>query len=180
MCGWQGVTYSYDCGYSKFQQQKKERLAQWAKAYETQMKKFKAEKDWINKFKVGAQAPQAASRETKLQKWMASAEWVQRPPNPGKPLRFRFPDPPRMGNAMAVCDVKDVSHGYPHAGMGKDELFKNVKLVVEKGERVALIGPNGCGKSTLLRLVVGKEVPLEGSVLLGGGDKLLTNYYEQV
>ena len=33
---------------------------------------------------------------------------------------------------------------------------------------------------TLLRLVVGKEVPLEGSVLLGGGDKLLTNYYEQV
>jgi ATPase subunit of ABC transporter with duplicated ATPase domains len=57
-----------------------------------------------------------------------------------------------MGNAMAVCDVKDVSHGYPHAGMGKEELFKNVKLVVEKGERVALIGPNGCGNTCLKSL----------------------------
>lgn len=35
------------------------------------------------------------------------------------------------------------------------------------------------GKSTLLRLVVGKEEALEGDVVLGGGDKLLVNYYEQ-
>jgi len=47
--------YSYDVAYSKFQQQKKERLAQWNKAFETQMKKVKSEKDWINKFKIGAQ-----------------------------------------------------------------------------------------------------------------------------
>ena len=71
---------------------------------EIQMKKVKAEKDWINRFKVGAQAAQAASRQKKLEKWQASEDWVQRPPTPGKPLRFRFPDPPRMGNAEAVAD----------------------------------------------------------------------------
>jgi len=173
-----GVTYSYDVAYSKFQQQKKERLAQWTKSYEIQMKKVKSEKDWINKFKIGAQAPQAASRQTKLEKWQASADWVQRPPTPGKPLRFRFPDAPRMGNAEAICDVRSVRHGYPDS-VGKEELFKDVNLVVEKGERLALIGPNGCGKSTLMRLVVGKETMLDGTIVLGGGDKLLTNYYEQ-
>ena len=31
--------------------------------------------------------------------------------------------------------------------MHTQELFKDVSLTVEKGERVALIGPNGCGKS---------------------------------
>jgi len=55
-----------------------ELLEQWTKSYEMQMKKVKAEKDWINKFKTGAQAAQAASRLKKLEKWQASDEWVQR------------------------------------------------------------------------------------------------------
>ena len=115
----QGKTYSYDCSYSKFQKQKADRLAQWAKSYEIQMKKVKAEKDWINRFKVGAQAAQAASRQKKLEKWQASEDWVQRPPTPGKPLRFRFPDPPRMGNAEAVADLRKLRHGYPDS-VGKE------------------------------------------------------------
>jgi len=85
------------------------------------------------------QAPQAASRQTKLDKWQASDDWVKRPPTPGKPLRFRFPDAPRMGNAEAICDIRRVRHGYPDS-VGKEELFKDVELVVEKGERLALIG----------------------------------------
>ena len=174
----QGVTYSYDCSYSKFQQRKAERLAQWNKSYDAQMKKVKAEKDWINKFKTGAQANQAASRLAKLEKWQASEDWVQRPPTPGKPLRFRFPDPPRLGNSEAVAEIRNLRHGYPDS-VGKELLFEKVNLSVEKGERVALLGPNGCGKSTLLRLMVGKEEALEGDIILGGGDKLVTNYYEQ-
>ena len=55
-----------------------ERLGQWTKSYEMQMKKVKSEKDWINKFKTGAQAAQAASRAKKLEKWQASEDWVQR------------------------------------------------------------------------------------------------------
>ena len=103
----------------EFQKQKADRLAQWAKSYEIQMKKVKAEKDWINRFKVGAQAAQAASRQKKLEKWQASEDWVQRPPTPGKPLRFRFPDPPRMGNAEAVADLRKLRHGYPDS-VGKE------------------------------------------------------------
>ena len=43
-----------------------------------------------------------------------------------------------MGNAEAIADIRGVCHGYPDA-VGKEELFKNVDLVVEKGERVVCV-----------------------------------------
>jgi len=173
----QGVTNTYDGNYSRFLKLKKERMEAWQKSYDNQMKKVKAEKDWINRFKVGAQASQAASRQAKLEKWMASEEFVAKPPTPGKPWKFRFPSAPRMGNAEAVVNVKNLEHGYEM--QGKEILFKDVEFNLEKGDRVALIGPNGCGKSTFLRLIVGKEEPRSGEIKLGGGMNLAVNYYEQ-
>jgi hypothetical protein len=49
---------------------------------------------------------QAASRLVKLEKWEKSEDWVQKPPTPTKPLRFRFPDPPRLGNSEAVAEIR--------------------------------------------------------------------------
>ena len=57
-------------------------------------------------------------------------------------------------------------------------LFNNANLVVERGEKIAIIGPNGCGKSTLLKLILGMEKPQDGEVLLGDHN-VLPNYFEQ-
>ena len=57
-------------------------------------------------------------------------------------------------------------------------LFKNANLTIEKGEQVAILGPNGCGKSTLLKLLMGLEKPTRGEVLLGEHN-VLPNYFEQ-
>jgi ABC-type bacteriocin/lantibiotic exporter with double-glycine peptidase domain len=57
-------------------------------------------------------------------------------------------------------------------------LFNNANLIVERGEKIAIIGPNGCGKSTLLKLALGMEKPLEGEVILGEHN-VLPNYFEQ-
>ncbi len=52
-------------------------------------------------------------------------------------------------------------------GLGKsydEELFSGLDLMVEVGERVAIIGPNGIGKSTLLKCLVGDVEPSSGTV----------------
>ena len=51
-------------------------------------------------------------------------------------------------------------------------------MMVERGEKIAIIGPNGCGKSTLLKLIMGDEKPNSGEVLIGDHN-VLPNYFEQ-
>lgn len=57
-------------------------------------------------------------------------------------------------------------------------LFKKANLTIERGEKIAIIGPNGCGKSTLLKLIMGLEKPNGGEVVLGEHN-VLPNYFEQ-
>lgn len=57
-------------------------------------------------------------------------------------------------------------------------LFEKANLLVERGEKIAIIGPNGCGKSTLLKLIMGFKKPQGGDVLLGEHN-VLPNYFEQ-
>jgi ABC-type sugar transport system ATPase subunit len=57
-------------------------------------------------------------------------------------------------------------------------LFNRANLAIERGEKIAIIGPNGCGKSTLLKLIMGLEKPRGGELLLGEHN-VLPNYFEQ-
>src|SRR5258708_17164228 len=57
---------------------------------------------------------------------------------------------------------------------GRGEIFQDASLVVQQGERVALVGANGTGKTTLLKLAAGLLRPASGSVLLEGRDIRLT------
>jgi len=58
-----------------------------------------------------------------------------------------------------ALEVKDLGKGY-----GEAPLFQGLDLLIEVGERVAVIGPNGIGKSTLLRTLVGELTPDRGEV----------------
>ena len=58
--------------------------------------------------------------------------------------------------------LQRVSFAYGHA----PAVLRDVELEVERGEFVAIAGPNGGGKTTLVRLVVGLEQPTSGSVEL--------------
>ncbi|WP_109467304.1 ABC-F family ATP-binding cassette domain-containing protein [Albibacillus kandeliae] len=50
---------------------------------------------------------------------------------------------------------------------GDKQIVKGFSLAVERGDRVAFVGPNGVGKTTLLKLLLGQEAPDEGSIRLG-------------
>lgn len=59
----------------------------------------------------------------------------------------------------SLISVQSVSFGY-----GREPILRNVSLEVERGDFLALIGPNGGGKSTLLRLILGVLTPTQGSI----------------
>lgn len=51
---------------------------------------------------------------------------------------------------------------------GKLKVLDNVNLHFEKGECIALIGPNGCGKTTLIKSILGMVLPDQGEVMFDG------------
>jgi len=60
-----------------------------------------------------------------------------------------------------MLSVSDVTKSF-----GDSLVLDKINLIVNRGDRVGLVGPNGCGKSTLLRIIVGDESPDSGSVRL--------------
>ena len=56
--------------------------------------------------------------------------------------------------------------------LSQKEIFKNLNLQVENGDRIGLIGPNGSGKTTLLRIITGEMRADSGEVTLTGGSRL--------
>lgn len=62
---------------------------------------------------------------------------------------------------MIIC--QNLSKTYKHGGRIK-RVFSDVNLIVEHGDRVALLGRNGAGKSTLIKLIGGVEMPTTGKI----------------
>ena len=58
---------------------------------------------------------------------------------------------------------------------GKLEVLKDINLAFNKGECIALIGPNGCGKTTLIKAILGMVLPNKGMIECNG--KSIRNEY---
>ena len=57
-----------------------------------------------------------------------------------------------------LLDVADAATGYD-----RRPVFSGVTFELERGERLAILGPNGGGKTTLFRLLLGELPPLAGT-----------------
>jgi branched-chain amino acid transport system ATP-binding protein len=67
-----------------------------------------------------------------------------------------------MSDGPPLLELVDVHSGYGHV-----EVVRDVDLVVDHGELVAIIGSNGAGKSTLLKSIAGLITPTAGTITLG-------------
>lgn len=62
-----------------------------------------------------------------------------------------------------MIEIQNVSKRF-----GKLQVLNNVQLSCNKGECIALIGPNGCGKTTLIKSILGMVLPDKGDIVFGG------------
>ncbi|WP_017325046.1 ABC-F family ATP-binding cassette domain-containing protein [Synechococcus sp. PCC 7336] len=162
-----GVSSTYVGNYSRYLAQKEEAAAAQVSAFDRQQKELAQQQAFVDKFRASAtRSTQAKSREKQL----AKIDRIDAPQSQLKSLQFRFPPAPRSGRM--VVEISDLTHGY-----GDDLLYLGAALEVERGERVAFLGPNGCGKSSLLRLIVGEEEPMDGAIALG--HNVLPSYFAQ-
>jgi ABC-type Mn2+/Zn2+ transport system ATPase subunit len=68
---------------------------------------------------------------------------------------------------MFVASLNNVTAQY-----GSQKVLKGVSFEIQSGERLGLIGPNGSGKTTMLRILLGDDVPSEGSVNIAGNVRI--------
>lgn len=164
-----GVSRTYVGNYSEYVAAKAAWIETQYAAWEKQQKEIDHTKDLISRLSAGVNAGRASTAEKKLEK-LQEGEQIDKP-FIRKQMKIRFPERGRSGRS--VVSLKNLEFGF-----GDEVLFKKANVAIERGEKIAIIGPNGCGKSTLLKLIMGLEKPRGGEVLLGEHN-VLPNYFEQ-
>jgi ATP-binding cassette, subfamily F, member 3 len=153
---WNKQVFFYSGNYEKYLAQKAERRAQLEAAYANQKEKIDQLEAFINRFRYQAtKAKQVQSRIKELERM----EKIEVPPEE-KAIHFSFPQPRPSGRMVA--EAKDLGKSY-----GAIDVFGGVNFVIERGDRIALVGVNGAGKSTLIKLLAGQEQATSGELRLG-------------
>jgi ATP-binding cassette subfamily F protein 3 len=153
---WNKQVFFYSGNYEKYLAQKAERRAQLEAAYSNQKEKIDQLEAFINRFRYQAtKAKQVQSRIKELERM----EKIEVPPEE-KAIHFSFPQPRPSGRMVA--EAKDLAKSY-----GPKDVFSGVNFVIERGDRIALVGVNGAGKSTLIKLLAGSEQATSGELRLG-------------
>lgn len=155
----------YSGSYEQFLQAYEVKRNQLNAQYEAQQREIKELEDFIarNKARV-ATRNMANSRQKKLDKM----EVIDKPKEKVKPI-FDFAYGTTPGRVLFEC--KDLVIGYD------SPLSKPINLVIERGEKIAIVGANGIGKTTLLKSLVGLQNPISGSLYKTAAVEV--GYFEQ-
>jgi len=139
---WNKRVHFYSGNYDTYIAQKTERRDQLTAAYRNQRERIEQLEAFINRFRAQAtKAKQVQSRIKELEK----IERIEIPPEE-QTIHFSFPQPKPSGRVVA--EFKNVSKSY-----GQKFVFGDADFVIERGDRIALVGINGAGKSTLIKLL---------------------------
>ena len=146
----------YVGNYSAFMKQKEEDLLKQEKDYEEQQKEIQRLTEWIEKWKNTPSKVAATRSKRMVIEHMVKIEKPKRFDTKAFHARYE----PRIESYTNVVQARDLSIGYDH------ELEK-VSFLLQKKERLAIIGENGKGKSTLLRTLIGELPALGGEYKFG-------------
>jgi ATP-binding cassette, subfamily F, member 3 len=158
---WNKQMHFYAGNYDQYLAGKAARKEQLESAYKTQHDRIEQLEVFINRFRYTAtKAKQVQSRIKELEKM----ERIQIP-DEEKTVHFSFPQPKPGGRIVA--EFANVAKSYSESGPNPHKVFDKVDFMIERGERIALVGVNGAGKSTLIKLLAQQEKLSAGEYKLG-------------
>ncbi|MPL85218.1 putative ABC transporter ATP-binding protein YheS [bioreactor metagenome] len=162
-----GKIHDYKVPYTKYLGLRKERMEQQFAAYENQQRMIEKSEEFIERFRYKAtKSNQVQSRIKQLDK----IERIEVDEEDTSSIIVKFPPAPRSGNV--VVKTKNLTKSY-----GDKIVFSNADIVIERGEKIALVGRNGEGKTTFMKLLCKDIDPTSGNIELGHNVNL--GYYAQ-
>ncbi len=153
-----GEVTLYRGGYSQSRREREAERARRAEAHAAQEATIERHRDFIRRHHAGQKHGQAKDREKKIER---IEKGLVEAPREAKRISLRVSLGSQSGKRVLVTEGLAVGFTSP--------LFTAPDLVLYRGERVALIGPNGCGKTTFLKGIAGSLPPCEGRIVLGHG-----------
>src|SRR5712692_5012143 len=149
-----GYGIPWEGNYSSWLEQKQKRLQVEASQEAARIKAMQSELEWVRQNPKGRQSKSKARlagfEELSSQEHQARNETQE----------IFIPVAERLGNE--VIELQDVSKGY-----GERLLIDKLSFKVPPGAIVGIIGPNGAGKSTLFKLILKREQPDAGKIVIG-------------
>ncbi len=137
----------YNGDYAFFTKEKAMRTEIQQGAYENQQQMIKQTEKFIERFRAKAtKAKQVQSRAKALNR----LDRVEEVASANKQVNFKFDFKQKSGRFIST--LENVSKSY-----GDLEILRNTDAIIERSDKIALIGANGKGKSTLLRIIAGDE-----------------------
>ncbi len=141
----------YTGSYSFYLEEKEIRRELQQSQFRNQQKYIDEQEKLINRFRAKASKAKMAQSRIKM---LDKLERIADVEGPKSGIKINFNVGMQPGRIVAHLDIKSKKYGV-------QVILENTKVIVERGDKIALIGANGRGKSTLLRMMAGTE-PFEG------------------
>lgn len=151
--------------YSEFERLRELKKRQIEQAYKKQQQEIRELEDFVQRNKARVATRNMAMSRQKLLDKMEIIELVKEKPKP----EFNFK---QIGStSKLIFETKDLVIGYDKA------ISKPLNLRMERGNRIAIVGPNGLGKTTLINTILGYIKPISGEIYFG--QNLHIGYFKQ-
>ena len=149
----------YKGHYSAFTQAKQLERERREKEISNREREIAHHQQFVDRFKAKAsKARQAGSKQRMIEKM--AEDIVELPKSSRRYPTFRFGQ--RRDSGRDVLTISGIKKAF-----NENEVLHGVDLLVQRGDRLAIMGPNGIGKSTLLKIAMGKLAADAGEVEWG-------------
>jgi ATP-binding cassette, subfamily F, member 3 len=176
-----GRLTTYKGTYSEYAFEKQTRLLRQQQLFQAQQKEITRLEQAARRLMLWGQIHDVGKFSTRGKNILKRIEHIERIDQPVLERR-------RMGLQLKgwtgsdkVLEIKDLDKAFPApaplAGEDDNIVLAGLDLLVARGERVGLVGPNGVGKSVLFRLILEQEEPTSGEIIIGPSIKV--GYYAQ-